>query len=122
MSKELVNRNNDIYFRIKNGESKQKIADEYGITLGRVYQIFYSTHSKKHRRPNDIPEISKACEVLNAPPFMDRRIQNILYRNNYDLGNSWQKLSRKDILKMKNLGNLAVDVIFYAKNLKNSKV
>lgn len=117
MSHEKLDRNREIHAKHKQGVSYLDLAKEYGISEARVRQIDDQVRQEKLHRDEDIPEIAKACIELNAPKYLNTRIQNCFRYYKVNICNRWRKLTRKEILYFDNLGEKAADIIEYAQKL-----
>lgn len=118
MSNEKLNRNRENYALHKNwGKSYAELSKIYGITQTRVRQICDQVRQEKLHRDEDIPEIIQACADLNAPKYLNTRIQNRFRFYKVNSHNKWRKLTRKEILTFDNLGEKAADIIEYAQKL-----
>ena len=118
MSHEQLNRNREIYALHKNwGKSYYELSELYGITQTRVRQICDQVRQEKLHRDADIPEIIQACADLNAPKYLNTRIQNCFRYYKVNIHSRWRKLTRKEILTFDNLGEKAADIIEYAQKL-----
>ena len=117
MSIEQLERNREIRDRKLRGESYSDIAKDYNLSVARIRQI--NAHVRLIDRSNikEIPEIKLACEQLCISKWLNGRIQTALRVHRLNIRNRWRKLSRKDILKIPNIGERAADIIEYAQKL-----
>ena len=117
MSYEKLDRNREIYGKYREGKTYIDLAKEYGMSTVRVRQIVDQVRRDYLNIPADIPEIKEACKALDVPKWMHGRIQNVLKAKKLHVRNRWRKLDRKDILSFRSMGDLAADVLEYAKKL-----
>ena len=119
MSKELYDRNFDIYRLYKNGVSTKELCDKFGISRTRIHQILAQVRSDlKHKQEVEIPEIERACYLSDSYDGMYRRILNILVKANLHKRNVWKHASRDELLNIDGLGNDLVDIVLMAQTIK----
>lgn len=117
MSLENLKRNKEIFTKYQNGKTHLELAEEYGISRVRIRQILHHERSYNTRERIDIPEIKQACEEFDAPIGMYYRIVNALVENRVDKHNKWKRLSRPQILSIRNLGEKAADILQFAQKI-----
>jgi len=117
MSHEKLDRNREIYIRYKSGRSYKDLAADYKVTEARIRQIIDQVRRQNLKQSPDIKEIWIACEKFKASEVMNGRIQNALRRIRMNVHYRWLKLKRADILKIRNLGEKAADIIEYAQKI-----
>ena len=117
MSYEKIDRNREIYIKSKNGASRSELAKEYGLTVERIRQIITDILRHNLTHSPDVIEIGIACKELGASEWMNGRIQAVFRRRHLNVKNRWRRLSREDILDLRNLGPKSADIIEYAQKL-----
>lgn len=118
MSYEKLNRNREIKRLKLAGASYKEIAHEFGMSETRVRQIIQQVTKDDADQSHYVLEIEKACIELNAPAYLNNRIQNCLQRMKLNKLNRWRKLTHNDILSIRSLGEKAAEVIEYAQKIK----
>ena len=117
MSSELIERNKEIFFKRKSGQSYVSLAEEYNLSATRIRQIFSKElYYQHHTRPN-IKEIEQACEELDVDPRMNARVQNALRNARLDVNKRWIFLSRYKLSKVRGLGPIGVEVVATAQKI-----
>lgn len=120
MSLEKLDRNREITKKHREGMSYIDLAKEYNLSEARIRQIFDQVIRQERRQTPDVLEIGLACRELGEPEWMNGRIQWALRQNKLNILNRWRKLSRDDILNIRNLGEKAANIIEYAQNIKRT--
>ena len=125
MSKELVQRNNDIYRqKVIDHKSYKEISNEYGISETRIRQILEQVRISKQpqNKPTNllIDEIEKACSFYKANAQMRGRIYNALASDGYLKRHKWVNLSEFELLEIHNLGPVAIQIIKKAQEIASS--
>lgn len=118
MSKEKISRNKEIYTKFRHNATYSDLAKEYGVSRTRINKILQ--HERSHRVKKDsidIPEIKAACEYFDNEPGMYKRIVHALYERRLVKTNKWKRLSRPQILSIRNIGEKAADIIEYAQKI-----
>lgn len=109
-----TDRNHDIYQSRKNGASIKELADRYGISRKRVYQIYEYEYTQSHRQL-EVPEIALATYELGHNRNMYSRILNLLH--SMRLLDSWKYLTENELWEIKGMGEASCAVIFRAQEL-----
>ncbi len=117
MSHEKLDRNREIRAKHKQGVSYLDLAKEYGISEARVRQIDDQVRYQELHKTSDVVEIGIACRELGTTEWMNGRIQSALRQQHLNVKNRWRKLTREDMLKLRNIGEKAADIIEYAQKL-----
>lgn len=117
MSHEKLDRNREIHAKHKQGMSYLDLAKEYKISDARVRQIDGQVRYQELHKTPDVVEIEIACRELEATEWMNGRIQWALRQQHLNVKNRWRKLTREDMLKLRNIGEKAADIIEYAQKL-----
>lgn len=117
MSLENLKRNKKIFIKHQNGKTHLELAEEYGVSRVRIRQILQQERSYNTQERIDIPEIKQACEEFNASIGMYYRIVNALVENHTYKRNKWKRLSRPQILSIRNLGEKAADILQFAQKI-----
>ena len=117
MSHEKIDRNKEILFKHRQGKTYSELAYEYQITPTRVRQI--AQHERTHQQsiPYRIPEIEQACQEHDASDGMYYRILNALHDQRLDTHNKWTRLSRGEMMSIRNIGEKAADILEYAQKI-----
>ena len=90
---------------------------EYEISEARVRQIDDQVRYQERHKTPYVAEIATACRELEAAKWMNGRIQHALCQGRLNVKNRWRKLTREDMLKLRNIGEKAADIIEYAQKL-----
>ena len=117
MSIEKLDRNREIYVKYKSGVSYLNLAREYGLSESRIRQIIDQVSYQKRHQTEDVKEIAIACQEFGATEWMNGRIQSALRQRRLNVQNKWRRLSRNDILSLRNIGEKAADIIEYAQKI-----
>ena len=117
MSHEKLDRNREIHAKHKQGMSYLDLAKEYEISEARVRQIDDQVRYQERHKTTYVAEIATACRELEAAKWMNGRIQHALCQGRLNVKNRWRKLTREDMLKLRNIGEKAADIIEYAQKL-----
>lgn len=121
MSYELVERNNNIFYRKHiDKKSYKEIASEFGISETRVRQVLY--HVRQQRKFENLPtnqhidELDRACEFYKADKTLRGRVYNTLAQHGYLKRKRWLHLTEQRLLDIPNLGVESVKIILKAQD------
>ena len=121
MSKELIERNSEIYIQYKQGETVQSLSDKYGLSRARIYQIIDYVRQEMYMPALEIPEIKEACRLCDSYDNVYRRIVNCLKSAGLHKRNAWKHASRTELLNVHGLGTNLVDIVLMAQTITNRR-
>ena len=107
-----ANRDLEIYVLYKRGASVGKIAEQYGITRGRVAQIYAEIESdiRRVKRRLDIPDELELL-IMGSNERIARRVYNRLRRAGINTIAEFQTMDMECVLRNGGIGVGSIDFI-----------